>query len=45
MSKKKNLKDDEDYQKFLSIYERRHKTTSEYLNKNNFPPIRFGQKK
>ena len=42
---KEKLKDDEDYQKFLSIYGRRHKTTSEYLNKNNFPPIRFGQKK
>ena len=39
------LKDDEDYQIFLSIYERRHKTTSEYLNKENFPPIRFGKKK
>jgi len=42
---KEKLKDNEDYQKFLSIYERRHKTTSKYLNKDNFPPIQFGQKK
>ena len=39
------LKDDEDYQRFLNIYERRHQTTSEYLKMENFPPLRFAKKK
>ena len=38
------LKDDENYQIFLKIYERRHQTTSEYLKIDKFPPFRFGEK-
>ena len=42
---KEELKDDEDYQRFLKIYERKHQKPSEYLKKEDLLAIRFGKKK
>ena len=43
--KKQELKDDEDYQRFLQLYEERHQKTSEYLKKTDLFTTRFGKKK
>ena len=43
--KKEQLKDDEDYQRFLQLYEERHQKTSKYFKKEDLLAFRFGKKK